>query len=456
MKIGTQTDYLLLSRTLKKDEKILDSTLSVCSSCFKIIPALIVENDKKVFLKKECCEKENVLLENDVEYYKKAVFPFVIERNFLTLGENRFSEKILQKLYDEASFIMINVTSRCNLNCPICCAELAPNYFPRRDYPLEDILKFIAKQKSKMILISGGEPTVRKDLPKIIEAIVKSGNVPLLYTNGLMLTDRRYVRKLKRSGLRLVCLSFDGFDDFVYQTLRGRKLLKQKLLALKNLKKEKMLVYLLCAVARGLNEFQVKLIVEFAKRNSDFIRGVRFSPLYPKEGENERATPSDVIKTIKFYFPMVSEEDFIESRRFFYNLYRTTRKLSKKLGKNFSYLLQESMYIYLKVKNNKIEPVFSSTYLKKVNRVLESFIMEKSKIRSFFILLKILPYLLSKDLLRLSMVSLKNLFVMPRASIFTPKDIFILKVGDLIFTKLEDTRRKFFGEGALLFLEPYQ
>lgn len=432
---------------------ILDTTLSPCSHCFKIVPARIVEEDGKVFLEKNCCEKELVLLENDAYYYKNAILPFTFDRDFLAIGKNRYGKEIRAKLYGESNVLMLNVTSKCNLSCPICCAELNPLYFPRRDLTLDKISKILKIGGSRLIIISGGEPTVREDLPEIIKAIVESGNTPELYTNGLKLADRKYVKKLKDAGLKIIGLSFDGFDDFAYDVLRGRKLLEEKLKALKNLREEGMTVWLIPVIGRGLNEKQVRLITKFACLNTNFIRGIRFSTLYPRDEskKNERTTTSDIIRILGADFN-TSMEDFIESKRFYYNIYNLAGNFSKKLQGKFSYLVQDNLY--LKVKNGDCEPLFPTDYLRKLNYVLEKAASEKSKTESLKILIKNAALFLNPELLKFGLTAALNFFSLPKASIYSRKDLLIMKIGDIQKATVEDLKRKFSGEAGGVFLEP--
>jgi uncharacterized radical SAM superfamily Fe-S cluster-containing enzyme len=441
-----------LTKTQTTQKLILDNTLSPCSKCFKIVPARIVEDDGKIFLEKECCEKEHVLLENDAYYYKNAILPFTYNRKFLTIGKNRYSREIYEKLCEEASVLMLNVTSRCNLLCPICVAELGPAYFPRRDIPFEKISGILRTKKSKLIIISGGEPTVRKDLPKIIESIVKSGNTPELYTNGLKLCDRKYVKKLKDAGLKIVCLSFDGFNEFAYQLLRGKKLLKKKLKALKNLKEEGMIVWLIPVIGRGVNEGQVKLITKFACLNSDFIRGIRFSTLYPRDEsrKNERITSSDIIKILEVDCG-IKMEYFIESKRFYYNIYKLVGKFSKRLQTKFNYLVQDN--VYLKVKTGNYTPLFSINYLKKLNWLLEKTLSEKNRIKSLISLIRNAPTFLNRELLKFGLMAVFNFFNLPKASLYKRRDLLIIKVGDVHKATVEDLKRKFSGEVVGIFLD---
>ena len=86
------------------------------------------------------------------------------------------------------------------------------------------------------IQLSGGEPTVRDDLPKIIAMGHSMGfKFIQLNTNGIRLaSDLSYVEKLKEAGLASVFLQFDGTKDEIYRAIRGRNLLETKMQAIRN------------------------------------------------------------------------------------------------------------------------------------------------------------------------------------------------------------------------------
>ena len=95
--------------------------------------------------------------------------------------------------------------------------------------PKEDFLKVIDEQilphvnpHRVMIIISGGEPTVRKDLAQVGEALRQRGFPWGMVTNGMLLTEARF-RELRQAGLLSMTVSLDGFEDD-HNWMRGNKL----------------------------------------------------------------------------------------------------------------------------------------------------------------------------------------------------------------------------------------
>ena len=150
--------------------------------------------------------------------------------------------------------VYVDLVHGCNMECANC-------YLPNRDYPNMDtdkILSTISRfPKRTEFRFIGGEPTLHKDLPYIIESV---HGMPLrhrvaLVTNGLRLASRRYTENLKRAGLKTAYLSMTGFDDDeVYKLTDNLACAKQKMRALNNCVENKIRLALGCIVIKGLNE----------------------------------------------------------------------------------------------------------------------------------------------------------------------------------------------------------
>jgi uncharacterized radical SAM superfamily Fe-S cluster-containing enzyme len=125
------------------------------------------------------------------------------------------------------------VTKACDLHCPFCFAS-AGKYSRQDDPSLE---KFEEWYRNLLlaggpfnIQLSGGEPSLRDDLPEII-ALGKSLGFSFfqINTNGLGLAkDLPFLKKLKEAGLCTVYLQFDGTREEIYLKTRGKEILNQK------------------------------------------------------------------------------------------------------------------------------------------------------------------------------------------------------------------------------------
>jgi hypothetical protein len=132
----------------------------------------------------------------------------------------------------------------------------------------------LAKLKATRVFLCGAEPTCRGDLPEIIRAAVRR-NSTYLMTNGIRLADMDYLRRLRETGLQGVILAFNGLNDDVYRRTNGEALLDVKLKALDNLEQLGMRTFLSTTLTRGVNEDQIRPLLEFSDTKSCVLQ-VRF------------------------------------------------------------------------------------------------------------------------------------------------------------------------------------
>lgn len=130
---------------------------------------------------------------------------------FAQLYKHTVEEHPLRTLFWEC-------TLRCNLNCRHCGSDCrAEATMP--DMPLEDFLRMVDEQITPnvdphkvMVVISGGEVLVRKDLERAGLELYRRGYPWGIVTNALALTPERF-ESLLRAGLHSISVSFDGFEE---------------------------------------------------------------------------------------------------------------------------------------------------------------------------------------------------------------------------------------------------
>ncbi len=116
-------------------------------------------------------------------------------------------------------YARISIINSCNLKCKYCSFDSQYKIIP-----LEDIL-FIVKALSnlgiKKIRLTGGEPTMHKDLVEIIKAIKSIDGIELvgLTTNGTLLENK--IKSLYDAGLDFINISIDALSDSTYQYITG-------------------------------------------------------------------------------------------------------------------------------------------------------------------------------------------------------------------------------------------
>ncbi|MDR1084526.1 MAG: radical SAM protein [Deltaproteobacteria bacterium] len=298
------------------NEQILNQTESVCPECLRRIPAQNVRRGDNVCMVKTCPEHgffSTVIWRGEPSYESWGGSQFFNRPESRKTGRDSacpFDCDICSDHNLQPCAALLEVSSRCNLKCPVCFAA-TDNGNAFEDPPLSAIegwYRTLLDLASPVnIQLSGGEPTLRDDLPEIIALGRRLGfDYIQVNTNGLRLgQDPGYVQKLKSAGLNCVFLQFDGLEDRVYEHLRGTSLLRLKKAAVKNCVELGLGVTLAVTLVPGINTGSIGDLIRFALKYSPFIRAVHFQPIsyigrYPKAPlDEDRVTIPEVIRALE-------------------------------------------------------------------------------------------------------------------------------------------------------------
>ena len=204
--------------------------------------------------------------------------------------------------------VIIEVTQRCDLACPVCYAAApAPAPDPSLDALAALFRRAADTAPGANIQLSGGEPTLRDDLPAIVALGRELGfSFIQVNTNGLRLgRDRVFVESLKQAGLASVFLQFDGTDDAIYRRLRGGDMVAAKQAAIDACGRMGIGVVLVPTLVPGINTHAISDLLEAALARVPVVRGIHFQPIsyfgrYPAAPTPEmRLTLPEVIQAIE-------------------------------------------------------------------------------------------------------------------------------------------------------------
>lgn len=177
---------------------LLRDTLSLCPVCFKEIPAQLFSKEGSIYMAKECLQHGPVeaLVEPDSRFYL-------------------FCERIPQpKNHVTNTAYHLTVTSRCNVRCKYCYADVDNGSTdPSIELLLQECrtLKFIPSIRT--LFLFGAEPTVRDDLPELAARIREEGFDIGMSTNGLRLADKDYLKSLLDAGVSQIGFSLHPKGD---------------------------------------------------------------------------------------------------------------------------------------------------------------------------------------------------------------------------------------------------
>jgi uncharacterized radical SAM superfamily Fe-S cluster-containing enzyme len=305
--------------------KIIRNTYSLCPSCLKRLPAEIVKIEQEYFIEKTCPDHgrfSTVVWRGEnpsFEQWGNYVPPLEPETSKPACPTGcGLCPSHLQK----TCCVLIEVTHRCNLSCPICFAQSDELSADPEVKQLSEYFEHLVKIGNTFIQLSGGEPTVRDDLPEIIAAARAAGceNIQL-NSNGIRLgKDRAYAKALADAGLSFVFMQFDGTADAIYERLRGRPLLDEKLSAIRVCADHGVGVTLVATIVPGINDQNIGEILNFGFSNSPAVRGVHFQPVsyfgrYPHPPQNEdRITLPEIVRAIEHQTAgKIKAADFVPS-----------------------------------------------------------------------------------------------------------------------------------------------
>lgn len=289
-------------------------TQSLCPECLKRIPAArMLENDT-LYLEKKCPahgEYKTKIWQGEKSFRQWIKPKIPIARRFHMVPENQgcpFDCGLCPQHLQHTCTAVLDVTSNCNFACPFCFADASRNTADPGLNHLCSLLERVYETSPECNLqISGGEPTLRSDLPRIIAHARQIGfKFVQLNTNGFLLAkDKNLVSRLAAAGLASVFLQFDGTLDGVHTRLRGRALCEIKESAIGHCREHHIGVVLVPTLVPGINIQEIGPILGYALDHAPGVRGVHFQPVsyfgrhtgVPKD--EERITIPEVLMEIE-------------------------------------------------------------------------------------------------------------------------------------------------------------
>src|SRR3989338_4078351 len=131
------------------EERILAKTTTLCPFCSKALPAVIIEKDNAVYLKRSCIEhgEYSQNISNHSAYYK---------------GLRDYYFSVISDNFKQSRYLLF-ITGKCNLACPVC-------FYGEHDFnemSLNEIKDTVRRYRGVEMVIFGKEPTCHEELPAI-------------------------------------------------------------------------------------------------------------------------------------------------------------------------------------------------------------------------------------------------------------------------------------------------
>lgn len=275
--------------------KIIKHTTGVCPKCLTLLPSKIIEEGNKVYLMRSCKEHGDIktLIWGNAAQYMK------------------FKKMDNEDFIDKKNLFFLEITRRCPLECPTCFNKSSMDT-PIKDMSLTEISNIFKKYVNDVekepfgIMLCGGEPTIRDDLPDIIQLAKKAGiQQVFLNTNGIRIAeDIAFLKKACDAGLNTIYLQFNDLNkNKQLPTHRTINNFQDKIIS--NLRSMSLDgTFLVPTVVNGVNDNIIYDIVNFGIERRDIINGISFHcAMHTGEWNNkyspDRITPYEVMKKIE-------------------------------------------------------------------------------------------------------------------------------------------------------------
>ncbi|HDR4555404.1 GTP 3',8-cyclase MoaA [Bacillus cereus] len=221
----------------------------------------------------------------------------------------------LDKLQRPLKDLRISVTDRCNFRCRYCMPEeiFGPDYsFLSNDKILsfdeiERITRIFVSLGVRKLRITGGEPLLRRGLPKLIERLNKIDGVEDigLTTNGSLL--KKFAPDLYKAGLSRVTVSLDSLEEDRFFYLNGNRSKVQRVLeGIQAAAEVGMKIKINMVVQKGKNEQDILQMAQYFKENKHILRFIEYMDVGNYNGWDlkEVVSKQEIVDTIHQVMPL--------------------------------------------------------------------------------------------------------------------------------------------------------
>ncbi|MDA7874968.1 GTP 3',8-cyclase MoaA [Rhodopirellula sp.] len=194
--------------------------------------------------------------------------------------------------------VRLSVTDRCNIRCFYCMPEKGAEFVPKDNIlsfeEIHRLARLLVQQGGVTdIRITGGEPLVRQQIPRLIEMLAEIESLEdlSLTTNGMLLAEQ--AQSLRQAGLKRLNISLDTLNATTFKKITRREGLEKTLQGIDAaIKCGFESVKLNTLAIKGVTEPEVTRLVRYALDRNVMLRFIEFMPL-----DADRAWQQDQVFT---------------------------------------------------------------------------------------------------------------------------------------------------------------
>lgn len=198
---------------------------------------------------------------------------------------------LIDKFGRQIDYLRISVTDRCNLKCIYCMPEYGILQKPHHEIltfeEIVTIVKLAVEVGIAKIKITGGEPLLRRDIPRLFSLLFSISGLQeiSLTTNGVLL--ERYAKALKETGLKKINISIDTLGHSSFECISRFDCLEQVLKGIEVARSQGFLVKLNVVVLRGINDNEILDFARFAQEKNVILRFIELMPMAERLKNNQ-------------------------------------------------------------------------------------------------------------------------------------------------------------------------
>jgi len=270
---------------------IMKTTQSYCNGCRQNHHAYYERRENTVRFIIDCpVKKTDTVVSSDADLLEQA-------------DSRHCAKHVAVPFQPKRVFNLMEITSKCNLNCPVCYANAGKdeNSFLSLDKAVA-LGEMVRREGGGRVTLTGGEPSVHPDIISIVKGMKKLGLRSLMASNGLRLAEEKsFANDLKRAGLEKVQLQFDTLDAATSIKMRGGNFVELKFKAAENIINAGLRLGLVsCVCSENLKE--CRDIVKYASALAPMLNTIMLQAYLPvgrHPAEMGTVTREDIIHAVE-------------------------------------------------------------------------------------------------------------------------------------------------------------